>query len=219
MQIPRQDIPYLEFIGLLFGLALALVEMSGWQMNRYLRHGIGIVGVLLAGTCVVLLVGFSGATLRSPVTFRWPIAPPSDTPSASPPIVRSQDSPVAVPPPAYLAELAKLKDENAKLKTDNAKLRNRPIRTIIERPTPLACPSASAFPPPHCADKLDKGDCGDLLRAQALYDSTSDDVIAARTHQSTDEEKQRLNDAVFTQNQATDNLNRTAYRLCYGYAP
>jgi hypothetical protein len=215
MQIPRQDIPYLEFIGLLFGLALALVEMSGWQMNRYLRHGIGIVGVLLAGTCVVLLVGFSGATLRSPVTFRWPVVPPSDTPPVPLPIVRSQVSPAATPIPAYVAELVALKTENAKLQTENTKLRNRPTRTIIERATPLVCPSAS--PPPRCAEKLDKEDCGDLLRAQALYDSTSDDVIAARTHQSTDEEKQRLNDAVYTQNQATDNLNRTAYRLCYGY--
>jgi hypothetical protein len=41
--------------------------MSGWKMNYYLRHGIGIAGVLLAGTCVILLFGFSGAALRSPV--------------------------------------------------------------------------------------------------------------------------------------------------------
>src|SRR5208282_5603219 len=83
------DIAHWEFIGLLFGLALALVEMSGWKM-RYLRHGIGIVGVLLAVGCVVLLFGFSGATLRSPVSFRWPVVLPSACPSVTPILYQSK---------------------------------------------------------------------------------------------------------------------------------
>jgi hypothetical protein len=71
------DIAHWEFIGLLSGLALANIEMSGRKMT-YLRHGIGIIGVLLAGTGVALLFGFSGATLRSPVILRWPVVLPSD---------------------------------------------------------------------------------------------------------------------------------------------
>ena len=180
------DIAHWEFIGLLFGLALASIEMSGWKM-KVLRHAIGIIGVLLAGTCIVLLFGFSGATLRSPITLHWPVVLPSDKPIAQPApvsIVRSQVSPAATPTPAYLAELAALKDDNAKLKSDNARLKRlnkQQPRTIavMASPVPSACPSVTL----PSVEKMATQDCGELMRAQPLIAEEMNQQIAAQANQ------------------------------------
>jgi hypothetical protein len=208
------DIAHWEFIGLLFGLALASIEMSGWQMT-YLRHGIGILGVLLAGVCVVLLFGFSGAALRSPVSFRWPVVLPSDKPSPAPlPIVSQQVSQPATPTPAYLAEVASLKDENARLKTENSRLKKIKAPRVVAAalPIPSACPSARQvlFP-----SMISVSDCDALIGAQKLVDSADQDRIGASKDESASEEgRQRYIAAVSTETQAIMNLQSLQARLC-----
>jgi|SRR5208282_4560870 len=209
------DIAHWEFIGLLFGLALALVEMSGWKM-RYLRHGIGIVGVLLAVGCVVLLFGFSGATLRSPVSFRWPVVLPSEKPSASAPIpiVRSQLSQTP-----YLAEFATLKDENAKLKTENARLKKlKASHVIAALPMPSACPSVT---PILYQSKLTADNCDGLIQVAKAVGSADRDRVQALTNMrgaKTTEELQGFLiqglTAKVTEDQADANLEKVKSVLC-----
>jgi hypothetical protein len=216
------DIAHWEFIGLLFGLALASIEMSGWKMT-YLRHGIGIIGVLLAGACIVLLFGFSGATLRSPVSFRWPVVLPSDKPLPAPlPVARSQISQLAAPTPAYLAELASLKDENAKLKTENSRLAKLKAPRVVRAasPIPSACPSIAQTV---CPSRLDPADCDNLTGAQRSVDIAEqqrDEYLArvgTEKFTSNDQVLQETRQAYTikaTQEQAIANLQGWQSRLC-----
>jgi hypothetical protein len=145
------DLAHWEFVGLLFGLALALIEMSEWKMSSYLRHGIGIAGVLLSLACVVLLFGFSGAKLRSPVAFRWPVVLPTDKPATvSRPIAHSE--PIPTPRTINSPELEavkrendRLKEENAKLKADKALLKKIKPRLVTVLPEPSPCSSLAQF--------------------------------------------------------------------------
>jgi hypothetical protein len=217
------DLAHWEFIGLVFGLSLGLVEMSGWEMNRYLRHGIGILGVLLAGACVVLLFGFSGATLRSPVSFRWPVVVPSDKPSpASLEIVRSQVSQAAMPTPAYSAELATLKDQNAKLKKENARLEKfkTPHLVTAALSIPSACPSVTQVSSP---SKISPTDCDALTGEQKEVDSADQErlellkTLSSGTIKTSDQELQITTQAanvLATEKQAILNLQGLENRLC-----
>lgn len=208
------DIAHWEFLGLLFGLALTLVEQSGWKMNRFLRHGIGIAGLLLAGTCVALLFGFSGATLRSPVSFRWPVVLPSNKPLPAPmAIVRSQLSQAATPTPINSAEVEALKEDNAKLKTENARLRKAKIpRALAALPMPY--PSA-AITPILIPSKISADDCDALIGAQKLVDSADKDRIAAtKDEYASEEDRQQYIAAVSTETQAIMNLQNLQARLC-----
>lgn len=214
------DLAHWEFLGLLFGLALALVEMSGWEMKR-LRHVIGAVGIALAVSCVVLLFGFSGATLRSPITLHWPLVLPSDKPPALAPIVRSESSPEATPTPAYLAELATLKDDNAKLKAENARLKNRPPRTIMVRSTPVpstpvACPSIAPVLFPKL---INATDCDALTGAQHSVDIANEqarEFIKTKGNESMNNLDAVNEAAMINANlaQAVANLRGQQSRLC-----
>lgn len=215
------DIAHWEFIGLLFGLALALVEMSGWEMNRYLRHGIGIAGVLLAGACIVLLFGFSGATLRSPISFRWPVVLPSDKAAPAPvPIVRAQFRQAATPTPINLAELEALKADNTKLKAENARLRKAktPHVAAAALPMPSACPSLTPILFP---SKISAADCDALTGAQRLVDSADRDRIEAiksligmKTNEQIQQATIQGLAAKATEEQAMSNLANLQARLC-----
>jgi len=206
------DIAHWEFIGLLFGLALALVEMSGWKMT-YLRHGIGIAGLLLAGTCVMLLFGFSGATLRSPVSLRWPVVLPSDRPPPAPlPVVASQLG-RSISMPTNSPELISLRDENAKLKAENARLRKVKPPRVVAVSSPMPCPSVT--PTIITSQKMSMNDCQELLGEQRLVDSANQEMLELSKNKDTAEGKEKYEAAVYRQNQAIDNLNNLGTRLCY----
>ncbi len=208
------DIAHWEFIGLLFGLALALVEMSGWKMNNYLRHGIGIAGVLLAGTCVMLLFGFSGATLRSPVSFRWPVVLPSDKPSTAPiPVVRAQPSKSATATPVNSAELMNLRNENIELKIENARLRKAKPAHIVSA-LPMPSPRVSVTPAVIASPKMNMADCVELLGEQQLLDSANQELHELSKNYGTAEGQEKYNAALYRQAQAVANVANLANRLC-----
>src|SRR5208282_5587285 len=91
------------------------------------------------------------------------------------PVVKTESSPVSstAPTPSNSDALLALNNENAKLKTENARLRNRPIRTIVVRPTPLACPSIAQvlFP-----SQINAVDCDALTGAQRSVDIANEQV-------------------------------------------
>jgi hypothetical protein len=211
--VGRWTLPIGSSSALLFGLALALVEMSGWKMN-YLRHGIGIAGVLLAGTCVILLFGFSGATLRSPVSLRWPVLLPSDKPSAAlVPIVRPQPSKTATPTPINSAELMNLRNENIKLKIENGRLRKgKPARIASALPIPSPC--VSVTPTVITSPKMNMGDCVELMGEQQLLDSANQELHELSKNYGTAEGQEKYNAALYRQAQAAANVANLANRLC-----
>jgi hypothetical protein len=223
------DFAHWEFIGMVFGIALTLLAMSGWAVHRYLRHGIGFVGVLLTGSCIVLLSVFSGARLRSPVSFRWPVVLPTEKISATKSFESTQIAQTVTPTPVRSprlpddsAEMEALQTENARLKTENARLRKfRPPRVVAVSPKPLAGPSIAQ--PIVTSSKLSADDCDALLGAQKLVDSVDTSRMAlikgvAEGRVKTDEQATQIGIQAagikITDDQAIANLNSLQERLC-----
>jgi hypothetical protein len=109
-----------------------------------------------------------------------------------------------------------LNNENAKLKTENARLRNRPIRTIVVRPTPLACPSIAQvlFP-----SQINAVDCDALTGAQRSVDIANEQVrefLKTKGDQSMNNLNAVNEAAMVNANfaQAVSNLQREQARLC-----
>ncbi len=126
-------------------------------------------------------------------------------------VIREQAQPL----PINSMEVTALKTENAQLRTENAKLKRikqqQPRPTVImASPVPSACPSLPVVISSGSAQKIPTQDCSDLLGAQALYDRAAEAESAAKGTTA-------YNNALSTMNEATDNLNRMAARLCYGY--
>jgi hypothetical protein len=83
-------------------------------------------------------------------------------------------SPASSPTPNVLETQVRNVEESAnaeiaKLKAENARLKNRPTRTIIERPAPSACPSQPIFP-----QFIKLEDCNALTGAQRLLDNADE---------------------------------------------
>jgi hypothetical protein len=79
------DLAHWEFIGIVVGLILACVDVaSGERVNPVLRSTIGFLGAGLSVLCLILLFGFSGVKLRSPVSLRSPLVFPILTASPTP---------------------------------------------------------------------------------------------------------------------------------------
>ncbi len=177
----------------------ALVVMYGGWIIRFFQKW---YAVMRWPDILLLCFGVAVFTVMSVPKFAPYFAPKTI-------VIHEQGQPL----PINSMEVTALKTENAQLRTENARLKRikqqQPRPTVImASPVPSACPSF-ACPSINCA-KIPQQDCSDLLGAQQLYDRAADAESATRGTTA-------HNDALNTANNATDNLNRMAARLCFGY--
>jgi hypothetical protein len=201
------DLAHWEFLLLILGVAIAAfgVAVASWGI-AHVRPIFGtifaVVGGLLAAAAGVLLFVFSGVSIQSPIVF------PSNQQSTPKivsqiPMQRPSSDPTVS---ALLAgQIRACTDETIALKKENARLRERP-RVVAVSPSPCASVTPMIVP----SHKMGMDDCRELLGEQALLDSANQEVLQLSKDVSTDEYKA----AVFRQNQAADNLNNLANRLC-----
>jgi hypothetical protein len=193
------DISYWSEIANILYIPALVVMYGGWLIRFFQKWH----SVMKLPDILLLCFGVGAFTVMA-----VPKAAPYFAPKTI--VIHEQGQPL---PPINSMEVTALKTENAQLRTDIARLKRikqQPRPTVImASPVPAACPSLPVVSS-GSTQKIPQQDCSDLVGAQELFDRAVAAEIAARGTTAHDA-------ALNTANNATDNLNRLAARLCFGY--